>query len=154
MNVIGRVDKIDLPELDLINIEAKIDTGAYGCALHCRETEEVIYEGKRVLSFKVLDPKHPEFENKKFYASNYNNKSVKSSSGEIENRYAIKTHIIIFGKKRTVEFSLTDRSQMKFPILLGRKFLANYFVVDVQLKDLSFELKNNNYENSSSIKKP
>ncbi|MEP5610757.1 MAG: RimK/LysX family protein [Cyclobacteriaceae bacterium] len=141
MIVIGRRDKIDLPELELFNIEAKVDTGAYGCALHCHETEEVLLKGQRVLSFKVLDPEHPEFADKNFYASNYNYKSVKNSSGESEDRYAIETDIVVFGKKRTVEFSLTDRSEMKYPILLGRKFLSKHYLVDVQQKDLSFTLK-------------
>ena len=141
MNVIGRKDKIDLPELELFDIEAKIDTGAYGSALHCHQTEEVLRDVKRVLSFKVLDPDHPEFEGKEFYAANYSCKSVKSSSGESEDRYTIETDIILFGKKRTLEFSLTDRSEMRYPILIGRKFLANHYLVDVQLKDLSFKLK-------------
>jgi len=142
MNVIGRKDKIDLPELDLFDIEAKIDTGAYGCALHCHQTEEVLHNGKRVLSFKLLDPGHPEFDGRDFYAANYSYKSVKNSSGEIEDRYTIKTDVIVFGKKRTLEFSLTDRSEMRYPILLGRKFLTKHYLVDVQLKDLSFTQKN------------
>ncbi|MEO9485270.1 MAG: RimK/LysX family protein [Ekhidna sp.] len=142
MNVIGRKDKIDLPELELFNIEAKIDTGAYGCALHCHETEEVLRDGKRVLSFKVLDPEHPEFAEKDFHTANYSSKSVKNSSGESENRYTIETVVIAFGKRRTLEFSLTDRSEMRYPVLLGRKFLAEQYLVNVQLKDLSFTQKN------------
>ncbi|MEQ9296976.1 MAG: RimK/LysX family protein [Cyclobacteriaceae bacterium] len=143
MKVIGRKDKIDLPELELFDIEAKIDTGAYGCALHCCQTKEVLHKEKRVLSFQVLDPEHPEFEGKVFYAANYSSKSVKNSSGGSENRYTIDTEVIVFGKKRTLKFSLTDRSEMRYPILLGRKFLTKHYLVDVQLKDLSFKQKNN-----------
>ncbi len=42
-----------------------------------------------------------------------------------------------FGRDIPTEFSLTDRTNMKFSILLGRKFLKKNFVVDVSLKDRS-----------------
>lgn len=141
MITIGRKDRIDLPELDLYDIRAKVDTGAYGCALHCHHIQVVRRGNKDVLSFKGLDPSHPEYEDREFIAEKFRSKSVKSSSGETEYRFTIKTPVIIFNKSRIVEFSLTDRNKMKYPVLLGRKFLARRFVVDVQLKDISFNLK-------------
>jgi hypothetical protein len=141
MITIGRRDKIDIPELVLFDIEAKIDTGAFGCALHCHHIELVLHKGIEVLSFKVLDPTHPEYENKTFFIEQFSNKDVKSSSGKMENRYTIETEVVIFNEKMTVEFSLTDRVEMKFPILLGRKFLSKRFLVDVLKKDVSFKKK-------------
>ncbi|NJM93841.1 MAG: ATP-dependent zinc protease, partial [Cytophagales bacterium] len=38
-------------------------------------------------------------------------------------------------------FTLTNRSEMKFPVLLGRKLLRRRFLVDVSAHNLSFELK-------------
>jgi hypothetical protein len=49
MIVIGRSDRIDLPELEIFDIEAKVDTGAYGCALHCHHVEIVHRDGKAIL---------------------------------------------------------------------------------------------------------
>ncbi|TRX60544.1 peptidase [Fulvivirga sp. M361] len=141
MIVIGRKDRIDLPEFDLFDIPAKVDTGAYGSALHCHYIEIVERGDEEVLVFKVLDPSHPEYEDKTFYIENFNDKQVKSSSGEIEHRYTIRTVAIVFGEEITIEFSLTNRGSMKYPILLGRKFLSKQFLVDVKLKDLSFQLK-------------
>lgn len=141
MKTIGRTDKIDLPELGLENIECKIDTGAYGNALHCHHIKVVDKDGERQLSFRVLDPSHPEYADKVYYCKEFNNKVVKSSSGIPEERYTIKTKMIIFGKKRLVSFSLTDRGSMKYPILIGRKFLTKRFIVDVQQKDLSYYQK-------------
>jgi hypothetical protein len=142
MITIGRRDRIDLPELGLANIEAKVDTGAYGCALHCHTIIVISKEDKEVLTFKVLDPDHPEYEDKVFRFEDFDDKLVKSSSGGSEHRYTIKTNVVIFGKTRKAEFSLTDRKDMKYPILLGRKFLKKRFLVDVELKDVSFKLKN------------
>lgn len=143
MITIGRKDKIDLPELGFFDIDAKVDTGAYGSALHCHHVEVIERDGQPVLSFKVLDPTHPEYDDKPIFVSNFSDKVVKSSSGRAEHRYTIRTKVVIFKKKRTVEFSLTDRQEMKYPVLLGRKFLRKRFLVDVQHIDLSYNLKNN-----------
>lgn len=142
LTIIGRIDKIDLPDLGLFDIECKIDTGAYGNALHCHHIQVLEIDGVQTLSFRVLDPSHPEYADKTYYAKNFSKKAVKSSSGASEDRYIIKTSMILFGKKRLVSFSLTDRANMRFPILIGRKFLTKRFLVDVEKKDLSFKIKN------------
>ncbi|MEM9829538.1 MAG: RimK/LysX family protein [Bacteroidota bacterium] len=141
MVTIGRKDKIDLPELGFYDIDAKVDTGAYGCALHCHHVEVIERDGQQLLSFKVLDPSHPEYDDQPLLVKDFSDKVVKSSTGQAEHRYTITTKVIIFNKKRSVEFSLTDRQEMKYPVLLGRKFLAKRFLVDVRKVDLSFKLK-------------
>ncbi len=154
MITIGRLDRIDLPGLNLTNLEAKVDTGAYGSALHCHHIALTEENGKQVLTFDVLDPSHPEYEKQIFRFEEFGDKVVKNTGGEPEHRYTIKTEVIIFNRTHLVEFSLTNRAQMKVPVLLGRKFLRKRFLVDVDLKDLSYELKINKHENSSTLKKP
>lgn len=141
LKTIGRRDKIDLPELGLFDIEAKIDSGAFGCALHCHEMEEVYKNGKKILRYKLLDPGHPIYNNKQQETSFFGTKKVKSSNGQFEDRYTIQTEIVLFSKSYNLEFSLTNRNEMKYPILLGRQFLKNRFVVDVAVKDLSYKKK-------------
>jgi hypothetical protein len=141
MTIIGRKDRVDLPDFGLSDIAAKIDTGAYGCTLHCHYFEIVNKEGKEVLAFKLLDPIHPKYIDKVFYAENFSDKLVKNSSGKAEHRYVIKVNVIVFDEKKALSFSLTNRKKMKYPVLLGRKFLSGRFIVDVKLKDLSFKLK-------------
>ena len=41
--VIGRVDRIDFPKLELFNIDVKVDTGAYTSTIHY---DEIIEENK------------------------------------------------------------------------------------------------------------
>ncbi|MCV9388273.1 ATP-dependent zinc protease family protein [Reichenbachiella ulvae] len=137
MITIGRKDKVDLPEFDLIGIDAKIDTGAYGSALHCHHTIIEKENGEEILSFQILDPDHPEYEDKVFRTKHFDRKTVKSSNGDMEERFTIQTEIFLFGEKQEIEFSLTDRRKMKNPILLGRTFLSGKYLVDVQLKNLS-----------------
>jgi hypothetical protein len=58
---------------------------------------------------------------------------VKSSNGTIQERIFIKTTLRLFGREYETELSLTDRKNMKYPMLIGRKFLEGRFVVDVAL---------------------
>ncbi len=139
--IIGRKDKVDLPGLKLTDVAVKIDTGAYGNALHCHKMEEIEVDGVKKLRFRVLDPTHPEYRSRYFYSEEYSLKKVKSSSGRAEMRYVIKTSIRLFGKKYLTEFSLTNRKYMRHPILIGRKFLRRRFLVDVKSKNLSYKQK-------------
>lgn len=138
MTIIGRRDRIDLPELGFSNIKAKIDTGAYGNALHCTNIEIIKRNGKDVLTFILFDDTHPRYRNKRHYFAEFTDKLVKNSGGETEHRYKIVTDVIYFGRTYRAGFSLTDRRAMKYPILLGRRFLRGRFLVDVNLKDVSY----------------
>jgi hypothetical protein len=126
---IGRREVIDFPELGLIGITAKVDTGAYTTALHCHD----IREENGILYFKLLDPTHDDYTAKEIAFKDYFQREIKNSFGEIEKRYIIKT-IVRIGKKRIKSvISLTDRGTMRYPVLIGRKLLKNRFVVDVSL---------------------
>jgi hypothetical protein len=137
MKILGRSDRIDLPGLGLTNIHAKIDTGAYSCSLHCSRAE--IIDGK--LEFVLLDEEHPEFTGMKFVSHKFDRREVKNSFGEAEMRYVIKTTIKIYDHLIKAEFSLSNRGNLKFPVLLGRKILRKRFLIDVTEKDLSFHSK-------------
>lgn len=126
---IGRRESVSFPELGLYNIVAKIDTGAYTTALHCHD----IREENGVLYFKLLDPTHPEYNEQEQKFSVFSQKEIKNSFGEVEKRYIIKTVIKIGRKRINSVISLTDRANMRYPVLIGRKLLKNKFVVDVSL---------------------
>lgn len=137
MQTLGRYDRVDLPELGLSNIHAKVDTGAYTCSLHCHKAEVV--DGK--LEFILLDQEHPEFTGMKFVFSEFEKRDIRNSFGEVEKRFVIVTAITIFEEVITTEFSLSNRGSLKFPILIGRKILRDRFLIDVKKKNLSFKEK-------------
>ncbi len=129
--IIGRIERVDFPELGIKDIYAKIDTGAYSNTLHCRDIQ--VKENK--LYFKVLDPGHPIFSQKEHCFADFKQKKIKNSFGEVEKRYLIKTNIKIAGRLIKSIISLSDRGTMRYPVLIGRKSLRNKFVVDVSLKN-------------------
>lgn len=134
--IIGRIEKIDLPNLSLFNLDAKVDTGAYTSSLHCHQIKPFVKEGSNWVKFHVLDPDHPEYEETLFECAVHKLKKVRSSNGQIEERVIIKQKTQFQKYKRTIELSLTNRSEMKYPVLLGRKFLTGSFLVDVSKKYL------------------
>ena len=127
---IGRREKVSFPDLDLTEVDAKIDTGAYTTALHCKEIQVKQEDGIAVLYFKLLDPSHPEYSEKNQRFEVFSKKAIKNSSGEAEIRFIIKTRIKIGRKIIKTSISLTNRGSMRFPVLIGRKLLRNRFVVD------------------------
>ena len=133
---IGRVDVLDFPDWELWEIRAKIDTGAYTSSIHC--TKIKLLKDKR-LSFYL--PAYKGQKRKRFITDEFVLKSVKNSFGQSELRYVVKTHLVLFGSSIKTEFSLSDRTSMRFPVLLGRKFLNNRFLVDVSLENLSHHEK-------------
>ncbi len=133
--LLGRTDIVDFPKLELFDIDIKVDSGAYTSSFHCHS----IQAENDVLKCQFLDPKHEKYHEKYFTFTEFTQKKVKSSNGIIENRYLIKTEILIFNEIHSIELSLTERGSMKFPVLLGRKFLSKKFMVDTSKKNLSFK---------------
>ena len=145
LQIIGRSDIIDMPELGLHDVDAKTDTGAYTSSIHCsRIKKKKESDGTEIVTFTIPGSKLHEKGLHHFKVRDFEERKIRSSNGQIQKRYIIKTQVIIFGRKIRAEFSLADRSSMTFPILLGRKLLQNRFIVDVSKKDLSFSEKKKN----------
>jgi hypothetical protein len=152
--VIGRCDRIDLPDMGLLDLDAKVDTGAYTAAIHCSEIKVVEENGVPILRFKLLDITHPAYRRKLFKVTDFTQRMIRNSFGQEEQRYIISTPLVIFGKEYLTEFSLSKRGNLKYPVLLGRKFLQKRFVVDVGRSNLSYKLKTKEHENNSAVQKP
>lgn len=135
--IIGRVDKVDFPMLDLFNIDVKIDTGAYTSAIHCSD----IVEENNILKCTFYSEGHTNFSGKEVVFETFSKTIVKSSNGLKENRYKIKSEVIFFGKTYKINLTLSTRADMKFPVLIGRQFLKHKFMVDVDKVNMSFNLK-------------
>ena len=138
---IGRKDKADFPELKLTNISCKIDTGAYTSTIHSHDIKEIIIDGEKYIEFQLLDPSHPKYRDEKLKTKNFTKKNIKNSFGITEERFVIKTIIKIFENEYPIELSLSERSDMKNPILIGRTLLNNRFIVDTDQYNLSYKLK-------------
>ena len=103
-------------------VKGKIDTGAETNSIH--SSESFVKDG--VLYCSLLDnPKLIPF-------NDYKVKTVKSSNGLKGKRYCVELNFNLNGNDYVSEFTLNDRFDMKYPVLLGKNFLVdNGFMVDV-----------------------
>lgn len=126
IRLIGRREFVYFPELELGPVEAKIDTGAYTSSLHC-ENITINYENSRAILYFTLE----QGTSKTYRFEDFTRKKIKNSFGEMEERYVIKTLIKIGRKKIRSTISLSNRDNMRYPVLIGRKLLKGKFLIDV-----------------------
>lgn len=124
---VGRKELISIPDLGIENIKAKVDTGAYGIALH-------------VDGIELVDDKIHFWIGEKsniFVFEKYKKIKVRSSFGREQERYSILTRIKLGDSIYKFYVSLTDRKNMRYPVLIGRRFLYKFnYLVDVRQKNL------------------
>ncbi len=126
IKLIGRRELVSFPKLALFHVEAKIDTGAYTSSLHCENMEVKIEDSNPILYVTIKQETE-----KIFRFETFSRKKIKNSFGEMEERYVIKT-IISIGKKRILaSISLSNRDNMRYPVLIGRRVLKGKFLIDV-----------------------
>jgi hypothetical protein len=126
MATVGWRELVDLPELGLRGIPAKIDSGARTSSLHGEVIEKFERDGESFVRFAVdLHGVRQVCE-----AIHVDVRGITSSNGETQRRYVIKTPLKIGSAEFRAEISLADRSDMKFPMLVGRSSLRRRFLVD------------------------
>lgn len=121
VTTIGRAERVDFPDADLTDIPAKVDTGAFSSSVWATN----IREENGVLYFNLLDSGN-ELSTDKFEMVD-----IENSFGHSEVRYGVKLWVVLKGRKVRTTFTLADRSNKTYPVLLGRKLLRRKFIVDV-----------------------
>lgn len=123
---IGRKEIANLEAFGLYGVQVKIDSGAYTSSIDVYN----INREKEILKVQFTP-------NGEVYSfTKFNVKRIKSSNGIIDERYIIEGAIELGGKIYTTPFSLSDRSGMRSPILLGRKLLNRNFVINTSKTNL------------------
>lgn len=126
--VVGWRELVHLPELGLHGVPAKIDTGARTSSLHGTVIDTFKRDGENYVRFAVDFPQHNV--RQVCEAVHIDWRGITSSNGETQRRMIIKTPLQIGDVTFRAEISLADRSDMKFPMLIGRSSLRRRFVVD------------------------
>jgi hypothetical protein len=133
---IGWKEYLDFPDWGVRRVKVKIDTGARTSALDVvsydlRQTEAGLVADLRL----ALRRKHPE-RITVVCAPVLKFIKVSSSTGLCEQRPLIETVVRLGPVTKRVRLTVTNRSQMLFRMIVGRKALEGDFVVDVTKKYL------------------
>ncbi len=128
--LLGWREWVQLPDLDLNFIEAKIDTGARSSSLDADPIEQFRRQKQRWLRFSVFAEADLSMSGQIVEARLVGFRDVRSSSGHITHRPVIKTSIQIGSNLWPIELTLTSRRKMGFRLLLGRSAIAQRFHID------------------------
>jgi hypothetical protein len=129
---IGWREWLALPDLGVAAIKAKVDTGARTSALHAFDTQIEVRGGERWVRFCVHPIQGDDDEVVETGAPLVEERTVRSSNGQMEDRPVIVTTTELAGRRFQIELTLTRRDEMGFRMLLGREAVKSRFVVDPQ----------------------
>jgi hypothetical protein len=122
LSVIGLREWIALPELGMVGLRAKIDTGASTSSLHASDIVTFHRDGRDWVRFTAhlgtqVQRRH------RCEAPLVTMKTIKSSNGQSQTRYVIRTTLALGDRAWPVEFTLACRKTMRYRVLLGSKAL-------------------------------
>ena len=122
--VIGLREWINLPQLGVVGLRAKIDTGASTSSLHASDIQPFERDGQPWVRFTahigtLVQRRH------RCEAPLLSVKKIKSSNGQAQSRYVIRTLLTLGEREWPVDFTLTCRKTMRYRLLLGAKALVD-----------------------------
>lgn len=131
--VVGDVENVRFENLDLV-LRARIDTGASTSSLDARDIGSFERDGDRWVRFTVLDPESGE----PLVLERPRSRRVRilqATADEPERRPVVEMRVTLGDNTQTAEFTLSNRSNLEFPVLIGRNILRDLMVVDVSKRD-------------------
>jgi hypothetical protein len=137
--IVGATVDVTEPESGFV-LKARVDTGASICSLHCTDikienpSDDPAENSGKIVRFLIQGPSG---EQHWLEATIAGYTAVRSALGTLD-RYRVRMKLTCRGITKETLVSLNDRSELKYPLLLGREFLEDDFAVDVSLDNPDF----------------
>ncbi len=128
-HVYGWIETIRL-QPDGVELEAKLDTGADTSSLDARNIELFSRDGEKWVRFRVDGLRQGAGVSQAFERPVLRRIKVRGAGGA-DHRVVVRMRLCIGQQEFDEQFSLRDRSDMAYPVLLGRRTLAHLGPVDV-----------------------
>lgn len=128
--ILGALERCDLPDIGILNLVMRVDTGATTSSLHVENVEEFEKNGESWISFDIHPDVYDVVKITRHSSKVEARRRVKSSTATLERRYLIATTLSIGEHSWPIKITLTDRSEMTYLMLLGREAMADKILVD------------------------
>jgi hypothetical protein len=131
MVTLGSLEKI---YIDVVksSFVARVDTGATTSSINAVDMQKFERDGKKWVKFHVSDEQTAPEDRKWVEAPIARHVKIRqSSTNDLERRPVVELWVKIGRVHERSQFTLTDRTQMDYPILLGREFIQDVALVDV-----------------------
>jgi hypothetical protein len=120
---------VQLPDVGIPWIKAKLDTGAQTSSVHAYDIVVFEKHGVDWVRFRVRPWQESTEDEVVVEAPLHDRRRVRSSSGHVQERFVVQMKVVLVGQEVDAEFTLTNRDQMGFRMLIGREALRHGFVV-------------------------
>lgn len=132
--LIGNQEWCSLPELGVLAVKARVDSGARTSSIHAFNLKAFDRDGDEWVRFEIHPLQNDETTIVQCEHKVIDRRDVKSSSGAVENRYVIATPLRLGEQTWNIELTLTNRDAMGFRMLLGREAMGGRVIIDPELK--------------------
>lgn len=132
--LVGEVENVLLTGLDMI-IPARVDTGAVTASLDARDIQVFERNSENWVRFTIINPETDEpkeLERRRVRGV----RIYQAGSEDPDRRPVVELRITLGNITQTAEFTLSDRSHLEYPMLIGRNILRDVMVVDVSQSNL------------------
>ncbi len=127
--IAGWLERVTLTAADRV-VKAKLDSGAKTSSIHATDIEEIQRDGKHWVRFKFSDTRDPKAAPVTVEARRVRYVRIKDHDDPSARRPIVELEICLDGRRYKPQFTLANRSNFLYPILLGRRFLAGVVVID------------------------
>lgn len=121
---------MSLPEFGIPAIQAKVDTGADSSSLHAFNQKRFSRDGVEFIRFDIHPLKRSKASSVTCEARVVMQRKVKNPGGRTELRPVISTPVVLNGVPIRAMINLTERDEMSFRMLIGRRTLRGKFLVN------------------------
>lgn len=125
--ILGWAEPVYLPDPGF-GLEAKLDSGAETSSLDARIIKKFRQQGKRWVRFGVSDPDSGE--EFVLVRERIRTIGVVQHDGGNQVRPTVMMQVCIADRLLDIEVSLVDRSEFSYSLLLGRRALASFALID------------------------
>lgn len=126
-DLFGWVERVVLTRVGF-ELKAKLDTGAETSSLDAIHIKRFRRRGESWVRFTIEDPESDQ--EVELERPLIRRVKIKRHEGEPQRRSVVELEVCLGDHRRLVEFSLIDRSEFIYSVLLGRQALAGIAVVD------------------------
>ena len=120
---------VQLNDIGVPWIKAKLDTGAETSSIHAHRLEHFERDGADWVRFRVRPWQRSISDEVTVECPVHDRRRVRSSSGHVEERPVVRMLVVLVGREVTIEVTLSNRDQMGFRMLIGREALRQGFDV-------------------------
>jgi hypothetical protein len=121
---------VQLPDVGVPWIKAKLDTGAQTSSIHAYDVEAFDRDGTAWVRFGIHPWQKSDADEARVELPVLDVRRVRSSSGHVDERFVVSMPIVLVGRRVDAEVTLSNRDSMGFRMLIGREALSRGFVVD------------------------